>query len=84
MLEIEGSVDSSFTSGGEKVRDEQKRVLILLGDFVETMVVHTESERAILLVNKKDRGTMRRASRMDESSTKVVINELSGGLKFRL
>ena len=68
MLEIEGSVDSSFTSSEEKVRDEWKQISILLGDFVETAVVHTELERAVLLVNEKDRGTMRRTSRMYESS----------------
>ena len=83
MSEIEGSVDLSFTSSGEKVGDEWKWISILLGDFVETVVVHTESERAVLL-NKKDRGTMRRASRTYESSKEVVIDELSEGLKFRL
>ena len=84
VSEIKGSVDLSFTSGGKKVGDEQKQILILLGDFVETAVVHTELERAVLLANKKDRGTMRRTSRTYESSMKVVIDELSEGSKFRL
>ena len=83
MLEVGGSVDLSFTSSGEKVGDEWKWITtILLGNFVEATIVYTESERAVLLVNKKDRGTVGGTSRAYGSSAKIVVNELSEGFKF--
>ena len=44
MLEIESSVDTSFTGCGEDVGDEQKEVMVFLGDFVEALIVNAESK----------------------------------------
>ena len=42
MSEVEGCVDTSFTSCGEEVGDEQKGVTVFLGDFVKTSIVNAE------------------------------------------
>ena len=42
MSEVESSVDMSFTSCGEEVRDKQKGVTVFLGDFVEASIVNAE------------------------------------------
>ena len=42
MSEVESSVDMSFTSCGEEVRDKQKGVTVFLGDFVEVSIVNAE------------------------------------------
>ena len=44
MLEVESSIDMSFTSCGEEVRDERKGVTVFLGDFVKTSIVNAESK----------------------------------------
>ena len=44
MSEVESSVDMSFTSCGEEVGDEQKRVMAFLGDFIKALIVNAESE----------------------------------------
>ena len=44
MLEVESSIDMSFTSCGEEVGDEQKEVMVFLGDFVKASIVNAESK----------------------------------------
>ena len=44
MSEVKSSIDMSFTSCGEEVRDEQKGVTVLLGNFVKASIVNAESE----------------------------------------
>ena len=69
MSEIKGSVDMCFASSIKEVRDERKRIAVLLGDFVKTSKIHTESERAIFFVDEKYRGTMRGAGVSDEANS---------------
>ena len=69
MSEIKGSIDTCFASSIEEVRDERKRIAVLLGDFVETSKIHTESERAILFADEEYRGTMRGAGVSDEANS---------------
>ena len=44
MSEVYGGVDSGFARSGQQVGDERKRILVLLGDLVETLEVNTETE----------------------------------------
>ena len=44
MSEVKSSIDTSFTSCGEEVGDEWKRVMVFLGDFVKAAIVNAESE----------------------------------------
>ena len=58
MPKINFSVDLRLTQGVKEVGDEGLRVPILLGYFIESSVVDAQSERAILLLDKEDRGCM--------------------------
>ena len=44
MLEIYGGVNLGFACSGQWVGDEQKQILVLLGDLVKTSEVNTEME----------------------------------------
>jgi hypothetical protein len=44
VLEIYLGIDTCFLRGVQKVIDERKQITVFLGDSVETMEIHTESE----------------------------------------
>ena len=58
MPKINFSIDLCLTRGVKEVGDEGWRVPILLGYSIESLVVNTQLERAILLFDKEDRGCM--------------------------
>ena len=58
MMEVDSGVEASFARGIGKVVDEQKRVLIFLHDFVQTMEIAAQTQRAILLLSKENRHAM--------------------------
>ena len=84
MLEVEHSVDTSLSGRLEKVRDEQKWILIFLRDFVEAAEIDTEAEGAILFLDEKNRGTVWRGGGLDKTTGQMFINEFMEGLKFSL
>ena len=44
MSEVEGCVDSSFSSSLEKVGNQRKRIAVLFRDLVETSVIDTKTK----------------------------------------
>src|SRR5882724_787686 len=55
MLEVYLGIDACFSGAVQQVRDQGKRVMILLGDFVQTTEVNAETESAVFFLSKKDR-----------------------------
>ena len=48
-----------YTSGAKlikQVRDERKGVVVLLSDMVEAVIVHSQVERTVFLLDKEDGG----------------------------
>ena len=84
MSEVERSVDASFSGRLEKVRDEQKWILIFLCDFVKTTEINAEAEGAILFMDEKNRGAVWRGGGSDKTTRQMFVNEFTEGLKFRL
>ena len=84
MLEVEHSVDASFSSGLEKVGDEQKWILIFLRDFVKTTEIDAEAEGAILFTDEKNGGAVWRGGGSDKTTGQMFVNEFTEGLKFSL
>jgi hypothetical protein len=54
MSEIYLGVDPGFARGVQQIFGERKWVAVLLGNFVKSAEIHTESEGAILLSNEED------------------------------
>jgi len=46
-------IDACFSGAVQQVRDQGKRVTILLGDFVQTTEVNAETESAVLFLSKR-------------------------------
>ena len=84
MSEVERSVNASFSGRLEKVRDEQKWILIFLCDFVKATEIDAEAEGAILFTNEKNRGTVWRGGGLDKTTGQMFINEFMEGLKLSL
>ena len=82
MVEINPSVNMCFGRCIQEVRDEQKWVMILLSDFVESAEVNAEVESSILFVDEKDRGSMSEARLVDEPIVEVFIYESVEGAKL--
>ena len=75
MSEVKHSVDTSFSSGLEKVGDERKWILIFLRDFVKTVEINAEVEGAILFTDKKNGGTVWRGGGSDKTAGQMFINK---------
>ena len=84
MSEVKRSVDTSLSSGLEKVRDEWKWIPIFLRDFVEAVEIDAEVEGAILFTDEKNRGTVWRGGGSDKTTGQMFINEFTEGLELSL
>jgi len=73
--EVEHSVDLCATQFVEEVGDKWNQVPILLCDLVEVSEVNTESQGAILLLCKENRGTAWRLRQSDETLAEHIIEE---------
>ena len=60
----------------------RKQVAILLGDLVKSSEITAESERTILLFDKKDRSCMSGGRGSNETIRKVLIEEFSENFQF--
>ena len=58
VSEVYGGVNSGFAHSGQQVRDEWKRISVLLGDLVKTSEVNTETEGSVLFPNKEHWGSV--------------------------
>ena len=63
--------------------DQGEGISVLLGDFIESSVVNTMAEGAILLLDKQDWGCSRGLRVPDEALGKVLIKVLTEGLELR-
>ena len=54
MLKVNLGIYLCFSGAVQQVRDQGKRVTILLCDFVQTTEVNAESESTILFLSEKD------------------------------
>ena len=84
MLEINGDVDTGFTHSGKEVRNEQKRILILFGYFIEVSEIYAVVEGFIFLEGKDYRSTMGGGSLADKSGSEMVIKEVTENFKLGL
>ena len=57
MLKVDLGVDLSLAKHVEKVSNEWKRILILLCNFVESLIVDAKAKRTILFLDKEDGST---------------------------
>ena len=84
MSEIYGGINAGFSCGGQEVGNEQKRIMVLFGDLIKTLEINAEAESSIFLFDEKNRGSMRRSCRSDETGMEVFLNEFTEGLEFNL
>ena len=76
MSEIDGDIDMGFTCSGKEVRNEQKRISILFGYFIEASEIYAEAEGFIFLEGKDYWSTMGGGSLVDEYGSEMVIKEI--------
>ena len=84
MSEIDGGIDTGFTHSGKEVGNEQKRISILFGYFIEASEIYAEAEGFIFLEGKDYRSTMGGGSLADKSSSEMVIKEVVENFELRL
>jgi len=82
MLEIDLGIDGRMAGRIKEVGDEQKWITIFYGDFIETVEVHTKTERSILFLDKKDWSTMGGVGRMNEPIAEMLVYESVGCFKL--
>ena len=82
MLKIDLSVNTSRVWSIKKIRDEQKQIVILVCDAVQTPIVNTESQRTVLLLYEKDRSTTRSIQRADHTRLEVFVEILMESSEF--
>jgi hypothetical protein len=75
--EIDFGVDLRVAEVIEEVGNEGNGVTILLGDLVKATPVDTESERTVLLLDKKNGSTAVGLRLANKSSVEVLLEELS-------
>ena len=83
MLEVERSIDASFSGRLEKVGDEQKWIPIFLRDFVKSTEIDAEAEGAILFTDEKNGGAMWRGGGSDKTTGqmfKLRVSEITEDL----
>jgi hypothetical protein len=83
VTKVDFGVGAGFPQGVEEVRDEGKRISVFLGDLVEPMVVHAQSETSVFFPHKEDRSSVWRVGGSDETAPNVVFNEGSEGTQLR-
>ena len=81
MSEINGGIDMGFTCSGKEVRNEQKGISILFGDFIEASVIYAEAEGFVFLESKDYQSTMG-GSLADKSGLEMVIKEVMENFKL--
>ena len=87
MMEIDGGVDMDFTCSGEEIRNEGKRISVLLRDFIEALVIYAKAEGFVFLESKNYQSSMGGRSGLDESrlsSVEMVVKEVPENFEFRL
>ena len=68
VSEVEDCIDSSFSGSLKKVGNQQKRIVILFHDLIETLVIDTKMKGSIFLVNEEDRCAVRGRERSNEAN----------------
>ena len=67
MLEVDLGIDSHQSRSVEEVRGKWKWVSVFLGELVQPLEIYTQLEGAILLLDEKDRSSVRGSGWTDES-----------------
>ena len=73
-----------FTHSGKEVRNEQKRILILFGYFIEASEIYAEAEGFIFLESEDYQSTMGGGSLADKSGSEMVIEEVMENFELGL
>ena len=84
MSEVYGGINAGFSCGGQEVGNEWEQITVLFGDLIKTSEIDAEAESSIFLFNKKNRGSMWRSCRLDETGMEVFLNEFTESLEFNL
>ena len=84
VSEIYGGINAGFSCGGQEVGNERKWITVLFGDLIKTLEIDAEAESSVFLFDEKNRGSMWRGCRSDETGTEVFLNEFTEGLEFNL
>jgi hypothetical protein len=83
VTKVDFGVGAGFPQGVEEVGDEEKGISVFLGDLVEPVVVHAQSETSVFFPHEEDRSSVQRIGGSDETAPNVVFNEGSEGTQFR-
>jgi hypothetical protein len=62
--------------------NKRERIPILFGEFVETAVINSEAEGAVLVLDKKNGWASGRLGRRDELVVEVLVQEFPKGQLF--
>ena len=84
MSKINSGIDTGFTCSGKEVRNEQKRISILFGYFIEASKIYTEAEGFIFLEGEDYQSTMGGGSLADKSGSEMVIEEVMENFELGL
>jgi hypothetical protein len=75
VTKVDFGVSVGFPQGIEEVGDEGKGILVFLGDLVEPMVVHAQSETSVFFPHEEDWSSMQRVGGSDKTAPNIVFNE---------
>ena len=86
VLEVYGGINMGFSCGRQdlEVGNERKWITVLFGDLIKTSEIDAEVESSVFLFDEKNRGSMWRSCRSDETSMEVFLYEFLESLEFNL
>jgi hypothetical protein len=67
MLKVKLCIDAGLGRSFKEIRHKRKQIAVLLGNSIQTPIVNTKAEGAILLVGEEHGSTMRGRGRVDEA-----------------
>ncbi|KXN84319.1 hypothetical protein AN958_12756 [Leucoagaricus sp. SymC.cos] len=68
MLQVYLGVQAGFAGSIQEIRNKREWVAILFGNVVETTEIDAKMQGTVFFLNKKNRSTMRRRSRMNKTN----------------
>jgi hypothetical protein len=74
VLEIEFCVDTCLPRRVQEIRDQRKRIFVLLGDPVKSPVINAKPERAVFLLSEEDQSAVTRTRRVYETRLQILVN----------
>jgi hypothetical protein len=76
-------IDSGLSGCIKEIGSKGKWVLVLAGNAIQGLIIHTKLKATIFLFDDKNGSTMGGTSGMDKTYRKVLVDEVLEGLKFK-